>query len=192
MTDTPPDRRREFYVFLDEVQIYDGASSGTLAALLEQVAKFGVRALLLNQNPERLTAATRDAVTTNRSHLLTTALNASGAKLIAREFGGQVVPEVIGELHRFHSIGNVTLDGEISRPFRLRGVPIEELFPDDCHPDNVPALDAAIDRNIQRVSVAQTLDRLDHHPAEIVKHLRRSHRRERVSGVGHREIEGIQ
>ena len=29
--DTPPDRRREFYVFLDEVQIYDGASSGTLA-----------------------------------------------------------------------------------------------------------------------------------------------------------------
>lgn len=190
--DTPPNRRREFYVFLDEVQIYDGASSGTLAALLEQVAKFGVRALLLNQNPERLTAATRDAVTTNRSHLLTTALNASGAKLIAREFGGQVAPEVIGELHRFHSIGNVTLDGEISRPFRLRGVPVEELFPDDCHPDNVLALDAAIDRNIQRGSVAAALDRLDHHPAEIVKHLRRSHRRERISGVGHREIEGIQ
>ena len=72
--DVPPERRREFYVWLDEVQIYDGASSGTLAALLEQVAKFGVRALLLNQNPERLTAATRDAVTTNRSHLVTTAL----------------------------------------------------------------------------------------------------------------------
>ena len=100
--------------------------------------------------------------------------------------------DLSGHAHEVGSIGNVTLDGEISRPFRLRGVPIGELFPDDCHPDNVPALDAAIDRNIQRVSVAQTLDRLDHHPAEIVKHLRRSHRRERVSGVGHREIEGIQ
>ena len=61
--------RRPFHVFLDEAQIYDGASSGTLAALLEQAAKFGVRAMILNQNPERLSAATRDAVLTNRSHL---------------------------------------------------------------------------------------------------------------------------
>jgi hypothetical protein len=171
-SDLPPDRRREFYIWLDEVQIYDGASSGTLAALLEQVAKFGVRALLLNQNPERLTAATRDAVTTNRSHLLTTALNASGAKLIAREFGGEVAPEVIGQLPRFHSIGTVTFDGEISPPFRLHGAPVEELFPDACHPEDVPALDAAIDRNTHRVPVAQTLDEIARHPVEIVKHLR--------------------
>ncbi len=171
--DTPPDRRREFYVVLDEVQIYDGASSGTLATLLEQVAKFGVRALLLNQNPERLTAATRDAVTTNRSHLLTTALNASGAKLIAREFGGDVAPEIIGQLPRFHSVGNVTLDGEISRPFRLRGVPVEKLFPDAWHPEAVADLDAAIDRTLAREPLAQTLDRLDRHPGEIVKHLHR-------------------
>jgi hypothetical protein len=181
-SDLPPDRRREFFIWLDEVQIYDGASSGTLAALLEQVAKFGVRALLLNQNPERLTAATRDAVTTNRSHLLTTALNASGAKLIAREFGGDVAAEVIGQLPRFHSIGTVTLDGEISRPFRLLGVPVEELFPDDGHPEDVPALDAAIDRNTERVPVAQTLDRLDRHPGEIVKHLRHSGRSRTASG----------
>ncbi len=109
--DVPPERRREFYVWLDEVQIYDGASSGTLAALLEQVAKFGVRALLLNQNPERLTAATRDAVTTNRSHLVTTALNAKGSGLLARELGGEVSAETIGQLPRFHSLASVTLDG---------------------------------------------------------------------------------
>ena len=137
--DVPPERRREFYVWLDEVQIYDGASSGTLAALLEQVAKFGVRALLLNQNPERLSAATRDAVTTNRSHLVTTALNAKGAGLLARELGGEVDAETIGQLPRFHSLASVTLDGEISRPFRLAGVPVEELFPDECHPEDVPA-----------------------------------------------------
>ncbi|MGN6814908.1 MAG: hypothetical protein ACTHK3_02345 [Solirubrobacterales bacterium] len=168
---TRPDRRREFYVWLDEVQIYDGASSGTLAALLEQVAKFGVRALLLNQNPERLTAATRDAVTTNRSHLMTTALNAKAAALLARELGGEVSAETIGQLPRFHSLASVTLDGEISRPFRLGGVPVEELFPDQCHPEGLPALDAAIDGSLGRVPVAETLDRLDRHPQEIVKHL---------------------
>jgi hypothetical protein len=170
--DVPPERRREFYVWLDEVQIYDGASSGTLAALLEQVAKFGVRALLLNQNPERLTAATRDAVTTNRSHLVTTALNAKGSGLLARELGGEVSAETIGQLPRFHSLASVTLDGEISRPFRLGGVPVEELFPAECHPEVLPALDAAIDQSIGRTPVDETLARLDRHPAEIFAHLR--------------------
>lgn len=182
--DIRPDRRREFYLWLDEVQIYDGASSGTLAALLEQVAKFGVRALLLNQNPERLTAATRDAVTTNRSHLVTTALNAKAAGLLARELGGEVSAETIGQLPRFHSLASVTLDGEISRPFRLGGVPVEELFPDQCHPEGLPALDAAIDGNLGRAPVAETLDRLDRHPQEIVKHLAGSRRQRpgRASG----------
>lgn len=167
-----PEMRRWFSLWLDEVQIYDGASSGTLAALLEQVAKYGVRALLLNQNPERLTAATRDAVTTNRSHLVTTALNSKGAGLLARELGGEVAPETIGQLPRFHSLASVTLDGEISPPFRLAGVPVEELFPDGRHPENAPLLDAAIDHSLRRAPVAETLARLDRHPQEIIKHLK--------------------
>ena len=124
-----PAARRPFHLWLDEVQIYDGATSGTLAALLEQAGKFGVRALLFNQNPERLTAATRDAVMTNRSHLATTALNAKGAALLARELGGGIDAEAISRLPRFGNVASVTLDGEVSLPFRLAGVPVEELPP---------------------------------------------------------------
>lgn len=63
--------------------------SGEPAALLEQAAKYGVRAFLLNQNPERLTPATFDAVTTNCfSHLAATVVNARAASIIAREWGG--------------------------------------------------------------------------------------------------------
>lgn len=187
--DITPERRREFYVWLDEVQIYDGASSGTLAALLEQVAKFGVRALLLNQNPERLTAATRDAVTTNRSHLVTTALNAKAAGLLARELGGEVGAETIGQLPRFNSLASVTLDGEISRPFRLGGVPVEELFPGECRPEGLPALDAAIDRALGRAPVAETLDRLDRHPQEIAKRLDGSRRRPGQASGGRQNLD---
>lgn len=166
-----PEKRRWFSLWLDEVQIYDGATAGTLAALLEQVAKYAVRALLLNQNPERLTAATREAVTTNRSHLVTTALNSKGARLLADELGGEVSAETVSQLARFHSLASVTLDGEISRPFRLAGVPVEELFPEKRHPEERPALDAAIDRNLARVPIAETLARLDRHPQEIVERL---------------------
>jgi hypothetical protein len=121
----PPHRRRPFWVFLDEVQTYDGASSGNLAALLEQSAKYGVRAFLLNQNPERLTSQTLNAVMTNRSHLLATELNARAASLIAKEWGGR--PEPVG-LDRYRFLAQVTHRGELSKPFALGGVTVEELF----------------------------------------------------------------
>lgn len=184
-----PELRRWFSIWLDEVQIYDGASSGTLAALLEQVAKYAVRGLLLNQNPERLTPATRDAVTTNRSHLVTTALNSKGAGLLARELGGDLDAETISQLPRFHSLASVTLDGEISRPFRLGGVPVEELFPDECHPEHLPQLEAAIDRSLHRVPIGETLDRLDRHPQEIVKHLASPRRRPSEAGGGRQTLD---
>ncbi|HEU5061730.1 MAG TPA: hypothetical protein VFT79_01100 [Solirubrobacterales bacterium] len=167
----PVERRREFYVFFDEVQAYDGASAGTLAALLEQSAKFGVRAVLLNQNPERLSAATRDAVLANRSHLVATTLDGRGAELLARALGGGLGAEGISQLPRFRSLASVTLGGEISRPFRLSGVPVEELFPDECRPEAVPQLDAAIAASGGRSSVSDALARLDRHPQEIAAHL---------------------
>lgn len=112
--ETPPDRRRPFYVFFDEVQTYDGASRGNLAALLEQAAKYGVRAFVANQNPERLTPATFDAVTTNRSHLATTAVNARAAAMLSREYGGAVSPATIGALPRYTYLTSVTLGREVS------------------------------------------------------------------------------
>ena len=125
----PPEERRPFYVFLDEVQTYDGASSGNLAALLEQSAKYGVRALLFNQSPERLTVQTLNAITTNRSHLLTTALGSKAAGLVAREWSGKVEPQTIASLPRYSFCASVTLAAEVSPPFLLRGVPVERALP---------------------------------------------------------------
>jgi hypothetical protein len=168
--------RREFFLWLDEVQIYDGSTSGTLAALLEQARKFGLRALLFNQNVERLTSATRDALSTNRSHMVTTALGAKGAALIARELGGDLDAEAITQLPQFNSLASVTLDGKISRPFRLEGVPVEEMFPDARRPGEVALLDAAIDKALARAPVAETLDRLAGHSEAIVAALRGARR----------------
>ena len=167
-----PDRRRPFHVFLDEVQTYDGASSGNLAALLEQTAKYGVRAYLFNQNPERLTPATLNAVTTNRSHLLTTALNAKAAALLTREWGGTVEPEVVTHLHRYTFLASITLAGETSPPFLIHGVPVEQLFPDDHHPERVPDLEAAVDKTTGRRATADTLAGLDSHDQAILDRLR--------------------
>lgn len=124
----PPSERKPFWVFLDEVQSYDGAASGNLAALLEQSAKFGLRAVLLNQNPERLSAATLNALTTNRSHLLSSTLNSHAAALVAKEWGKRVSPEALTELERFRFIAQVTHKGSLSAPFALGGVRVEDVI----------------------------------------------------------------
>ncbi len=124
----PPRLRRPFWVFLDEVQSYDGAASGNLAALLEQSAKFGLRAVVLNQNPERLSAATLNALTTNRSHLLASTLNSHAAALVTKEWGGQPNPSALTKLPRFRFVAQVTYQGALSSPFALGGIRIEDVF----------------------------------------------------------------
>jgi hypothetical protein len=123
-----PAQRRPFWVFLDEVQSYDGAASGNLAALLEQSAKFGLRAVVLNQNPERLNPQTLNALTTNRSNLLATALNSHAAALLTKEWAGQPDPAALTKLGRYRFVAQVTHRGELSKPFALGGIRVEDIL----------------------------------------------------------------
>lgn len=168
------DRRRWFWLFLDEVQTYDGAAGGNLAALLEQTAKYGVRALLFNQNPERLTAATLNAVTTNRSHLMSTALNAKAATLLTREWGGAIRPEQLTRLRRYTYLASITVGDRPSPPFLIRGRSVQDLFPDQQHPERVEALEEQIDRHTVRVPVAETVTALGELDQRILEYLQRS------------------
>ena len=154
-----PERRRPFWVFLDEVQSYDGAASGNLAALLEQSAKFGLRAVLLNQNPERLSAATLNALTTNRSHLLASTLNSHAAALVTKEWGGRVSPAALTGLERFRFIAQVTHEGSLSAPFALGGVRVEDVFDEPATPGGSSG--AGQQRPASAADVAGHLDTLD-------------------------------
>ena len=151
--------RRPFYVFLDEVQTFDGGDT-KLPALIEETAKFGLRGVFLNQNPERLSAATLNALTTNRSHFLTSNLNSSGARLAAREFGGEPSAEAISRLPRYSFIAQVTDRGQVSAPFALGGVRVEEALGDEGEPERVDAL--------REVSAEATRRRT---PREAIAHL---------------------
>jgi hypothetical protein len=170
-----PEQRVPFYCFLDEIQVFDGASNGTLASLLEQTAKFGLRGILLNQNPERLTASTLNALTTNRSHLVTTALNSHAAGLIAREWGGDPPAGAITGLPRRNFIAQVTLNGEITRPFRFTNESVEDAFGDVFRPDAVAAAQPVIDAASGRTSAAETIAALDTLDARIKEHLESLH-----------------
>jgi hypothetical protein len=169
--DIPPEQRSSFYVFLDEVQTYDGASSGNLAALLEQTAKYGIRGFLLNQNPERLTPATLNALTTNRSHLIVTALNAHAAGLIAREWDGDPPASAITGLPRYTFLAQATHKGELTHPFLFHGVPVSEQLGEADKPDQVPKAQGTIDETSGRTDAKEAIDALETLDARIRTHL---------------------
>jgi hypothetical protein len=155
-----PEQRKPFWVFLDEVQSYDGAASGNLAALLEQSAKFGLRAIVLNQNPERLNPQTLNALMTNRSHLLATALNSRAAALLTKEWAGKPSPEALTRLRRFRFVCQVTHRGELSKPFGLGGLTVEDAL-GPVAPEKVSELEHAIEDSGRRRGVEQALAHLE-------------------------------
>jgi hypothetical protein len=150
------EERRPFWVFLDEVQSYDGTASGQLAALLEQSAKFGLRAVVMNQNPERLNPKTLTALTTNRSHLLATTMNAHAAALLTKEWAGKPDPAVLTRMGRFRFIAQVTDRGELSEPFALEGIRVEDVVGEPPSPGEGP-----LDGAVARTEVAEAIEDLE-------------------------------
>lgn len=170
----PPDRRALFFACLDEIQTFDGGSTN-IAALVEQTAKFGLRGIFLNQNPERLSAATLNALTTNRSHLVSTALNSHAASLLTREWGGEPSPTALTRLPRYRFIAQVTHEGDLSDPFALGGIRVEDVF-GPAEASQVRDLEASSAKAAARKSPAEVLSHLDELDEAIVSELRRARR----------------
>jgi hypothetical protein len=163
-----PRERRPFWVFLDELQTYDGPN---LPALLEQSAKYGGRGFLLNQNPERLSAATWNAVSTNRSHLLSAAVNAKAARMVSAEWGSPPAPEVLTRLDAYTYLASVRVGRTVSPAFLVQGIPAAELHSEHRHPDHVDHLLEVVDRTAGRRPVAERLQEAEAHAGRIRDHL---------------------
>jgi hypothetical protein len=152
--------RRPFLVVLDELQGYDGAVSGSIAEILEQLAEFGVVGLAMNQDPNRLTDRTLKAVLSNRSHLIATCLSYEAAQRIRNEVKGGVQAFTLAQLPRYHFVADVNLsEGRHARPdaFLVRPLSVQEAWADFHCPEKLGALEEAITRNTQRRPVARAV-----------------------------------
>jgi hypothetical protein len=163
-----PGERKRFVPVFDEVQSYDSES---LAALLEQAAKFGLQAIYLNQNPERLRPATLAALTTNRSHLLASTLNSRAAALITKEWGNEPSPAALTNLQRYRFIAQVTASGELSRPFALGGVRVDDAL-GPGRPESLEKLEGAMADSGRRRGVEEALAHLETLDERILAALR--------------------
>lgn len=109
----------------------------------------------------RLSAITRQALLQNQSMLSTCAADFDEAAFVARRWNGHVTPETITQLPKYHYVMSISLDGAPTTPFRVRGLPVEEIFAHYDNPDGITDLDAAIDTNLKRRPVGEIIAELE-------------------------------
>ncbi|MFC9608003.1 ATP/GTP-binding protein [Streptomyces niveus] len=159
--DTQHEKRRIFWAWGDELTALDASSKGFLAAIAEQLRKYEVRFIGMTQMALRLSATTRQALLQNQSLLSTCAADFDEATLIAHRWNGHVTAETVTALPKYHYVMSTSLNGKPTTPFRVRGLPVEEIFARYNNPAGVPDLDAAIDTNLRRRPVGEIIAGLE-------------------------------
>lgn len=168
--DTPRSERKTFWAWGDELTALDSSSKGFLAAIAEQLRKYEVRFIGMTQMAMRLSPTTRQALLQNQSLLSTCAADHDEATFVARRWNGHVTPETITELPKYHHIMSINLNGTPTKPFRVRGLPLEDLYAHYGNPVGVPGLDKAIDTNLQRRPIGEILAALENLDTAVLAH----------------------
>ncbi|MEW1913813.1 ATP/GTP-binding protein [Kitasatospora sp. NPDC085895] len=168
--DTHRDDRATFFAWGDELTALDSSSKGFLAAIAEQLRKYEVRFIGMTQMALRLSAVTRQALLQNQSMLSTCAADYDEAAFVARRWNGRVTPETVTELPKYHYVMSINLDGRRTTPFRVRGLPVDQVFAHYDNPDGIADLDEAINANLSRRTVGAILTELEDLDDTVLAH----------------------
>ncbi|WP_141726045.1 type IV secretory system conjugative DNA transfer family protein [Actinacidiphila rubida] len=168
--DTDPDKLRQFWAWVDELKAVDGASRGFIAKILEQLRKYEIRFMVATQMAMRLSDTTRQALMQNQSLLSATAADTDEARFVTARFP-HVSHQTVESLNRFEYVMSVMVGHQRSTPFKVRGVPVHDLYADYYNPAGLDALEAAVDQNMARRTVGEIVTDLQRLDDRILAHL---------------------
>jgi len=112
--DTPPEHRRDFFVYLDEFQSVSGLA---LATMLSELRKYRVGLILAHQYLAQLEEPVRDAVLGNAGTIISFRLGMADAKVLEQEFYPEFWARDLVGLPNYHIYLKLMIDGQVSRPF---------------------------------------------------------------------------
>lgn len=118
--DTPPAKRRPFFIYADEFHLFTTLS---VATMLAELRKHAVGMVLAAQTTTSLEPDVRHAVFGNVGTIISFRLGVEDASLLAREFQPAFGVEDLLNVPNFHMYLKLMIDGVPSRPFSARTIP---------------------------------------------------------------------
>ncbi len=165
----PPDERSTFHVFCDEAPDYDGPVAGKLEEAINQCRKYGLRLHLISQYIDGIAERTKEALTANRTHLMTSSSNPSTARWFVSATASGLHQDAVIRLPRYHFVTEVAQGGLRRPPFNCAGMTMSQLFGPPAPAEEVAELQATIDTNSRLKPTGRVAELFDTLP-ERVKH----------------------
>ncbi len=118
--DIPEDRRRPFFLYVDEFQNF---ATESFATILSESRKYRLGLTLAHQYLDQLDDATRSAVFGNVGSMITFQVGADDAEAIAEQLGADAQSADLLQLPKHTALIRLLIDGMPSRPFTMRTLP---------------------------------------------------------------------
>jgi hypothetical protein len=118
--------RRDFYLYLDEFQIF---ATESLANMLSELRKYHVNLILANQHLAQLEDSVRHSLLGNVGTLFAFRVGPDDARGISREFRDEISPADLMNLPNYHGYVKLMADGTPTAGFSA------ETFPSAHHGD---------------------------------------------------------
>jgi hypothetical protein len=116
----PEDKRRDFYLFIDEFQNF---STDAFASILAEARKYRLCLTLSHQYIEQLSLPVRQAVFGNVGTLIAFRIGYADAEVMAKEFGNSFTPSALADLEQYETAVKLLEDGANQEPFRAKMLP---------------------------------------------------------------------
>ncbi|MBL9084983.1 MAG: type IV secretory system conjugative DNA transfer family protein [Planctomycetales bacterium] len=118
--DQPEAERVPAYLFVDEFQNF--LTSETIPTLLSEMRKYRLAITIAHQHRGQLDEATAAAVFGNAGTLVAFRLG-QDADVFSEQLGGDLLPDDLRSLPKYHAYTRLLIDGFPSRPFSMRTLP---------------------------------------------------------------------
>ena len=112
--DAPQEKRRDFFVYLDEFHSFTTLS---IASMLSELRKYRVGMVLAHQYLTQLDRQVRDSILGNVGTFISFRLGATDALILEKEFAPEVTAQDLVSLPNYHIYLKLMVGGVISRPF---------------------------------------------------------------------------
>ena len=111
--------RPDWYLYVDEFQNF---ATDSFATILSEARKYRLNLTIANQYLAQMDEPTLNAVFGNVGTLLCFQVGANDAEVLAEQLGGDLVPQDLLRLPRYHAYVRLLIDGHPSRPFSMRTI----------------------------------------------------------------------
>ncbi|HEX3035886.1 MAG TPA: type IV secretion system DNA-binding domain-containing protein [Thermodesulfobacteriota bacterium] len=118
--DTPEEKRRDFYLYIDEFHTF---TTGSFADMLPEARKYRLCLILVHQYLEQIDEKTVAAIFGNAGTVITFRTGARDAEYLAREFYPDFRVEDFINLPAYHIYLRLMIDGVASNPFSAATLP---------------------------------------------------------------------